>query len=120
VFAEMGEASIGACQHPGPPVHLNVGVTFWRNTERARQFAATWLEAEPTTRGGWLEQGVFNAMCVDEKWNGIVCRVGDKWNATHYAGTDRADAVIRGYHGPAAFTPLMRFQAMQSDLAGVI
>lgn len=119
VFKEMGEASIGACQHPGPPIHLNVGVTFWRNTDAARRFAATWLEAESITRGGWMEQGVFNEMSVDEKWRGVVCRVDDKWNATHYAGTDRADAIIRGYHGPGSFTALMRFQAMMSDLAGI-
>jgi hypothetical protein len=120
VYKEMGEACVGACQHPGPPIHLNVGVEYWRNTDRAKEFVAAWIAEKDVPHDGWLEQGVFNRMSTDLKWAGIVTRVSDKWNATKMAGTDVPDAVIKGYHGPGNYTPLMRFQAMQADLARVV
>lgn len=107
---------IGACQHPGPPVHLNVGVVFYRNTETTCKFIAEWKDAYGKPCDNWMEQGVFNALSVKL---GVVTRINDKWNATHNAGTDVEHPVILGYHGPAQFTPIMRFQAMIADLARV-
>jgi galactosyl transferase GMA12/MNN10 family len=109
---------IGACQHPGPPVHLNVGVVYYRNTQPARDFVEKWISYYgDKTLDGWMEQGVFNRLTAE---TGFVKRIDDRWNATHYAGTDVAHPVILGYHGPAAYTPFMRFQAMMSDMARVI
>lgn len=105
---------IGACQHPGPPVHLNVGVVFYRNTEPTRKFVEAWLDAYGKPTDNWLEQGVFNRLSEQTK---IVTRMNDRWNATHNAGTDCEHPVILGYHGPAQFTPMMRFQAMLADIA---
>jgi hypothetical protein len=105
---------IGACQHPGPPVHLNVGVAFYRNTEPARKFIESWLDAYGKPTDGWIEQGIFNKL---SEQTGIVKRMDDKWNATHNAQTDVKAPVILGYHGPAQFTPMMRFQAMLADIA---
>jgi len=87
-YQEMGGASIGACQHPGPPAHLNVGVEYWRNTEVAREFAVAWLAEMDRPHDGWLEQGVFNKMVSAPEWAGTVVRISDKWNATAMAGTD--------------------------------
>ena len=120
VYKEMGDASVGACQHPGPPVHLNVGVEYWRNTDRAKEFVVEWLSHIDGRYDNWLEQGVFNKMHADPQWAGIVARVNDKWNATKMAGTDVPDAIVRGYHGSINYTPLMRFQAMQADLASMV
>jgi len=109
---------IGACQHPGPPVHLNVGVAFYRNTEPTKTFINTWFGSYGRTDlGQWLEQGVFNRLMQE---TGTVKRISDKWNATEMAGTNVPDAIIKGYHGPGNYTPLMRFQAMQADLAKVV
>ena len=108
---------IGACQHPGPPPHLNVGVVYYRNTQPTRDFVDTWIEHYGRKDlDNWMEQGVFNRLTAE---TGIVARIDDKWNATHFAGTDVAHPVVIGYHGSAIYTPLMRFQSMLADLARV-
>jgi len=120
VRAEMGESEMGACEHPNP-MHLNTGVLYIRNTERARKFVAEWLsKMHSPNEDGWHEQGFFNKMRLEPEWQGVICKVSDKWNATYVAGTDCADAVVKGYHGGPDFTALMRFQAMQADLARVV
>jgi len=119
VFDEMGDSLIGACQHPGPPIHLNVGVMFYKNSPRTIDFVRAWLAQANEPNGRWMEQGVFNQMRESPDWADVVCRVGDKWNATYYAGTDCDNPIIRGYHGAASITPVMRFQAMRADLAKV-
>lgn len=109
---------IGACQHPGPPVHLNVGVMYFRNTEQTRDFVERWTGyyKRSSELNNWFEQGVFNQLGAE---TGITKRIHDKWNATRFAGTNVPNPVVIGYHGSSVYTPLMRFQSMLADLARV-
>jgi hypothetical protein len=117
--ALKGGVQIGACQHPGPPVHLNVGVMYFANTQAVNDFITEWLNHMNDPVRGWAEQGWFNELSQGEKHKGVVGRIDDIWNATYHAGTNRPNSVVLGFHGPAAIGPLARFQAMQSALASV-
>lgn len=95
--AFTGDGDIGAAEHDAHniPAHLNVGVLYIRNTERARQFVSEWWDSFPGEKQ-WVEQGSFNKL--REKYPEIVFKMDDKWNAT--VGTNEVDdPIVKGWHG---------------------
>ncbi len=99
VFKEMGEASIGACEHNANniPAHLNVGVMYFRKTKESVRFVADWLKQYPGDRN-WAEQGVFNHLMKEPQYKGIVAKVDDKWNSTLKTNESKTP-VVMGWHG---------------------
>lgn len=106
--AFTGDGDIGAVEHDANniPKHLNVGVVFVRNTERARQFIKEWWDSFPGEER-WVEQGSFNKLA--EKYPDVVFRLDDKWNST--VGVNESDdPIIKGWHG---VVPPKRYEMMK-------
>jgi len=101
---------IGACQHPGPPVHLNVGVMFFYRDDRTFKFLDAWLRRWPGELP-WMEQGAFNVIARENR--DIIFRMDDKWNSTVNV-TEVVNPVIAAWHGP--FTPDHRLKMMKEAL----
>ena len=109
---------IGACLHTpekseylkqnNVPPHMNVGVMYWRVTDKSKQFIDDWLAAYPGDKR-WREQGTFNELA---KVGGVVGHVDDKWNAT--VNVNMVDKpAVKGYHG---ISPVInRFNMMRTD-----
>jgi hypothetical protein len=77
--------------------HNNVGVTYYRNTDIAREFVKEWHDSYPG-EDNWFEQGIFNRMSALDKYKGVVGTVDDTWNATiNVNWVDNPNVV--GWHG---------------------
>src|SRR5512146_2409030 len=87
---------IGVCYHRIPQLHhWNIGVAYYSNTGRVREFVRQWISEYPGNGDGWGEQGTFNRLAMKSD---IVQTISDRWNATiNY--TEVPDAVVLGYHG---------------------
>jgi hypothetical protein len=99
VFKEMGEASIGACEHNANkiPPHINVGVMYFRKTPQCVRFIDDWLKQFPGDKN-WNEQGVFNHLRQEPQHQGVVAKIDDKWNATVNVNP-HPNPVVKGWHG---------------------
>lgn len=108
---------IGACLHDanGIPAHLNVGVLYIKNTEKAHQFVQDWWDSFPGSER-WMDQGAFNELSNSEKYAGLVVRVNDRFNATVNVNMVE-NPVVAGWHGvsPLALRLHMMRQAMNND-----
>lgn len=110
---------IGACVHDpaksdflkqlGVKRHINVGVMYFRNTDKTRKFIDEWLGTYPGIPR-WAEQGSFNNLLI--KYPDTVIELDDKWNATVQVNMVEKP-VVKGYHG---ITPsINRFNMMRAD-----
>jgi len=102
---------IGCCEHNanGIPAHLNVGVTFVKNSEETLKFLGDWWDSFPGDPR-WLEQGAFNDLA--KKYPDLVFKMDDKYNAT--VNVNMCDnPVVMGWHG---IHPNSRFAQMRKTL----
>ena len=96
---------IGACEHWAPdwfpgldiPRHYNVGVLFLRNDPRTAEFLDDWIGRYPGHQR-WLEQGAFNEMVAEDKYQDIFHPLDAKWNATINVN-EVEKPCIKGWHG---------------------
>ncbi len=87
---------IGACWHRIPHLHhWNVGVMYFQNSPKVKQFVNEWIDKYPGAKDGWFEQGEFNRLAMKSK---IVHTLSDRWNATLNVNMV-PDAVVLGFHG---------------------
>lgn len=91
------EDGIGMVKHHGPPEHFNVGVMYFTNTLRVRQFLAYWILWYPGP-ADWREQAVLNLLCKIPELN-VVRMIDNKWNSTRLAGCHVDNAIVEGFHG---------------------
>ena len=96
---------IGACEHWAPdwfpkfdiPRHYNVGVLFLKNDPRTAEFLDDWIGRYPGHQR-WLEQGAFNEMVAEDKYQDIFHPLDAKWNATINVN-EVEKPCIKGWHG---------------------
>lgn len=95
--AFTGDGTIGSCLHDanGIPPHLNVGVLFVRNSDKAKDFLQEWWGLFPGERQ-WMEQGEFNKL--KDRYQDVVFRMDDRFNATVNVN-ECENPVVKGWHG---------------------
>ena len=84
-------------RHPGPPVHFNCGVIFFRNRGRILGFIDEVMARLPGRRP-WFEQQILNDLIAEERWVGIFERLDDRWNSTVNVN-ESPEPVVMGWHG---------------------
>jgi hypothetical protein len=113
---------IGAVFHNAPwfaepqwqiPPHYNVGVLYAK--PGALPFIEDWLSRYPAP-GRWMEQGAFNEMVKEDKYQGMFERCADRWNATVNVN-ECANPCVIGWHGinPIARRTAAMVQALKED-----
>ena len=116
---------IGACEHNADwfklpqwqiPAHYNVGVTYWRNSQKTLYFVKEWLDAYPGDKR-WMEQGSFNDLIKDERYAPYFHACDAKYNATVNVNPV-SKPVVMGWHGvqPIARRLLMMKATMKDDV----
>lgn len=115
----LKEQDIGACLHTpekseylkqnNVPPHLNVGVMYFRVTDKTRKFIDDWLASYPGDKR-WMEQGAFNNLAKEVDF---IKPIEDKWNAT--VNVNMVDKpAVKGWHG--VFPVIDRFNMMRAEL----
>lgn len=80
------------------PVY-NVGVMYFTNSERVRQFVNDWIGWFPGPVNGWHEQAMLSLLSVAVPYLGLVVPLENKWNSCVKGLTHVDNAVVEGFHG---------------------
>lgn len=89
---------LGAVWFPTPSGHYNVGVLYFRNGPRVRQFVDDWAMGYPGDNT-WHEQQVFNDLAKSPARDGsFIIRLPARWNASRDHNWT-AGAIIAAGHG---------------------
>lgn len=122
-----GGVQIGACLHDWSRIkpegkmksHLNVGVMYLRNTPKVIEFVNDWWDRHDSVvepEGGdkcWGEQGLFNQMQHEPKYEGVITQLDDKWNSTINVNQS-PNPVVQAWHG--VYPYLNRLNAIRAAL----
>lgn len=116
------DINIGGCAHDpaksdwlkknGIDKHINIGVTYYRNTDVTKAFVDKWLESYPGPKR-WAEQGAFNDLMKDMPE--AVAVIDDKWNATVNVNMVEKPAVLAWHGVPLPQRFLLMKEKMRDD-----
>ena len=100
---------IGMCWQPRPlPAHWNIGVSFFSNCERVRDFIRATIERGP---GGppWYCEQVMNDLLAEPEWAGLEQGLDHRWNSIR-GYTEVAEPQIVAWHGTLPANKLAKMQ----------
>lgn len=105
----LSGAPLTMARHPGPPGHWNCGVLFIDVSPRVSEFFEETLRRGP---GGypWWQQQIMNDLLALPEWDGMIGRLGDRWNST-VGHVEAPDPVVMAWHGTSG--PVNKYRAMR-------
>lgn len=114
-FKGCDKEMIGAVRHPGPPIHLNIGVMLIKNGPTVRKLFGTILEHGPDGHP-WWDQSVFLKLIKKPEFEDLPIVIDNKWNST-YKVNESLTPIIKAWHG--INPPVKRLGMMLDELSKV-